>query len=139
MAKRRRSSGWATSFGINFEQKGDLSETMKFLQRALEKPYLKYLEKYGKMGVEALREATPKDTGKTADSWYYEIEYGPGYERIVWKNSNIVNYVPIAIILQYGHATRNGGYVPGRDYINPAIQPIYEELEENAWKEVTRR
>lgn len=143
MAKRLRSSygnrGWKTSFGIHFEQRGDLSDTMKFLERALSKPYLKYLEKYGKMGVEALREATPKDTGKTSESWYYKIIQGNGYEEIVWENSNVVNHVPIAIILQYGHATRNGGYVRGRDYINPAIQPIFDQMAENAWKEVTKK
>ena len=94
------------------------------------------LEKYGKEGVEALKEATPKDTGKTSESWIYEIHQYNNRIDIVWKNTNIVDGVPIAIILQYGHATRYGGYVKGIDYINPAMEPIFKKIADRAWKEV---
>ena len=96
------------------------------------------LDKYGQAGVNALQAATPVDTGLTASSWYYEITNNDGVVRITFNNSNIQNGVPIAIILQYGHATRNGGWVEGRDYINPAIQPIFDKITETAWREVTR-
>ena len=94
------------------------------------------LDKYGRMGVEALAEATPKDTGKTAASWYYTIERKNDIIIITWSNSNFNDGVPIAVILQYGHATRNGGYVQGIDYINPAMKPVFEKIAEDAWKEV---
>lgn len=97
-----------------------------------------FLDKYGQEGVMALQENTPKETGLTASSWYYEIvKTNTGYS-IQWKNSNIQNGVPIAIILQYGHATGTGGYVEGTDYINPAIGPIFERIAKNAWKEANR-
>ena len=89
------------------------------------------------MGVDALAAATPVDTGKTAASWTYEIEKKNGSYSIVWLNTNVNKYVNIALILQYGHGTRNGGYVKGRDYINPAIQPIFDKIAEDAWREVT--
>ena len=97
------------------------------------------MNKYGRLGVEALREATPKDTGKTADSWIYEIEEeSNGNLKIVWSNTNVVDdWAPIAILLQYGHATRNGGYVQGRDYINPAIESIFKNMADEVWKEVS--
>lgn len=89
-------------------------------------------EKYGAKGVEALRSATPKDTGYTSECWSYTIHnWG-----ISFDNSNVVDGYPIAIILQYGHGTRNGGYVPGRDYINPALRPIFDQIAEECWKEV---
>lgn len=89
-------------------------------------------------GVAALRSATPVDTGLTSQSWYYQITQKKGLVEIVFLNSNVQNGIPIAIILQYGHGTRNGGYVQGRDYINPAIQPIFDKIVEDAWREVTR-
>lgn len=90
------------------------------------------------MGVEALSKATPKNSGKTASSWFYEIQRDNSSWIITWKNSNINNGVPIAIVLQYGHATRNGGYIEGIDYINPALKPVFERIADSAWKEVTR-
>lgn len=120
---------------ITFSHKGDFKKTMNFLKRA-EKLDFRDLMKYGQKGVEALREATPKDSGLTADSWYYQIRKTENGISLEFCNSNIVDGVPIAIILQYGHGTRNGGYVQGRDYINPAIQPIFDEIAENLWKEV---
>lgn len=96
------------------------------------------LDKYGQAGVEALRRATPYDTGKTSESWDYTITKEKGMVSIRFTNTNINNGVPIAIILQYGHGTRNGGYVQGRDYINPAVQPIFDKLANDAWGEVTR-
>lgn len=96
------------------------------------------LDKYGRKGVDALVSATPVDSGKTAGSWDYEIVNRKGSATIRFTNSNIVNGCPIAIILQYGHGTRNGGWVEGRDYINPALRPIFDELAEKAWKEVTK-
>lgn len=122
---------------ITFSHKGDFKKTFNFLNRC-KKLDFKDLMKYGQMGVEALRDATPKDSGLTADSWYYQItKRKDGSVSIEFLNSNIVDGVPIAIILQYGHGTRNGGYVEGRDYINPAIRPIFDEIAENLWKEVT--
>ena len=96
------------------------------------------LDKYGKEGVQALAAATPVDTGLTAASWYYEIEQTDKTTSIVWKNSNVVDGTPIAIILQYGHATRNGGYVQGTEYINDALRPIFERIADSVWKEVTK-
>lgn len=121
---------------ISFNQKGDFSSLSSFLERAKESVKLGDLNKYGRRGVEALAAATPVDTGKTAKSWHYEIIREEGSVSISFSNSNIQNGVPIAIILQYGHGTRNGGYVEGRDYISPAIQPVFDELAEEAWKEV---
>ncbi len=123
---------------ISFRQKGDFSNLTNFLERAKNAIHIGDLDKYGKAGVAALSSATPVDTGLTASSWSYEIENKNGSVRIIFKNSNIQNGVPIAIILQYGHGTRNGGWVEGRDYINPAIQPIFDEIANNAWKEVTK-
>ena len=109
-----------------------------FLERAKETVHLGDLDKYGREGVAALASATPKDTGLTAASWSYRIEQRNGSATIAFYNSNIQNGVPIAIILQYGHGTRNGGWVQGRDYINPAIQPVFDKIAENAWREVTK-
>lgn len=123
---------------ISFRSKGDFSKTTRFLEKAKEAVHLGELDKYGRKGVAALESATPVDTGLTAHSWYYEITNKNGTATISFYNSNIQNGVPIAVILQYGHATRNGGWVQGRDYINPAIQPIFDEIADSAWKEVTK-
>ena len=123
---------------ISFRQKGDFSKLTHFLERAKESVRIGDLDKYGREGVAALSSATPIDSGETANSWSYEITNKDGSATITFKNSNIQNGVPIAIILQYGHGTRNGGWVQGRDYINPAIQPIFDEIVKNAWREVTR-
>ena len=123
---------------ITFSQKGDFSKALGFLEKAKGLVNLSILDKYGREGVAALASATPFDSGETARSWYYKVERRRGSASIVFYNSNIQNGVPIAIILQYGHGTRNGGWVQGRDYINPAIQPIFDNLSEDAWREVTR-
>ena len=123
---------------ISFRQKGDFSKLTRFLERAKESVKIGDLDKYGREGVAALSSATPIDSGETANSWSYEITNKDGSATITFKNSNIQNGVPIAIILQYGHGTRNGGWVQGRDYINPAIQPIFDEIVNNAWREVTK-
>ena len=122
---------------ISFRQKGNFSKTYRFLEKAREVVHLGDLDKYGRQGVAALMSATPVDSGKTANSWYYKIENHIGSASIAFYNSNIQNGVPIAIILQYGHGTRNGGWVQGRDYINPAIQPIFDRMANDLWKEVT--
>ena len=123
---------------ITFRHKGDFSKTIKFMENAKKAVRLADLDKYGQEGVVALASATPVDTGRTANSWYYEIVVKDGSAVITFYNSNIQNGVPIAIILQYGHGTRNGGWVQGRDYINPAIQPIFDEIVNEAWREVTK-
>lgn len=123
---------------IRVNHKGDFSKTHNLLQRSMRISPEKVLEQYGKAGVAALASATPVDTGVTASSWYYTIERKNGSYRINFCNSNIQNGVPIAIILQYGHGTRNGGWVEGRDYINPAIQPIFDKITQDAWREVTK-
>ena len=123
---------------ISFRQKGDFSKLTHFLERAKESVRIGDLDKYGREGVAALSSATPIDSGETANSWSYEITNKDGSVTITFKNSNIQNGVPIAIILQYGHGTGTGGWVEGRDYINPAIQPIFDELADEAWREVTK-
>lgn len=122
---------------ITFRQKGDFSKFNKYLERLKEAVKLGDLNKYGRQGVQALSSATPIESGETANSWYYKINRTKESVSITFHNSNIQNGVPIAIILQYGHGTGTGGYVEGRDYINPAIQPIFDRIAEDAWKEVT--
>lgn len=123
---------------ISFKQKGDFSNLSRFLEKAKETIKIGDLDRYGREGVAALSSVTPVDSGLTASSWYYKIERGNGSISISFHNSNIQNGVPIAIILQYGHGTRNGGWVEGRDYINPAIQPLFDKIADNAWKEVRK-
>lgn len=125
---------------IKFRQKGNFSKLTNFLERAKEAVKIGNLDQYGREGVAALMSATPVDSGLTASSWYYKIHHNnkDGSVTISFNNKNIQNGVPIAIILQYGHATGNGGWVEGRDYINPSIQPIFDEIANNAWKEVTK-
>ena len=122
---------------IRFRQKGDFSNLNRFLEKAKNVIKIGELDKYGREGVAALASATPVDSGLTADSWYYEVKHQNGKASINFHNSNINEGVPIAIILQYGHGTGNGGWVEGRDYINPAIQPLFDTIANNAWKEVT--
>ena len=124
---------------ITIETKGSFKGIESFFIRMTKREYLKALDKYGKAGVAALASATPRDTGKTAGSWYYEVSVGQESASITFYNSNVNQGVNIAIILQYGHGTRTGGYVQGRDYINPAIQPVFDKITEEAWKEVTAR
>ena len=116
--------------------KGSFAKTERFLNFVKGERYLNRLAEFGQRGVDALAQATPKETGKTAGSWAFEIERTDTATTIRWVNTNVVQHVNIALILQYGHGTRNGGYVAGRDYINPALQPIFDEMAEQAWKEV---
>ena len=123
---------------ITFRHKGDFSKLTSFLEKAKNVVRISDLDKYGREGVAALASATPVDTGLTASSWYYKVEIKDGSATISFNNSNIQNGVPIAIILQYGHGTRNGGWVEGRDYINPAVQPIFDKIADSAWREVAK-
>ena len=123
---------------IEIKQKGNFDKTIHFLGQLKRGINTRSLEKYGEEGVAALAAATPVDTGKTANSWYYDIKKDRGSVTISFHNSNLQNGIPIAILLQYGHGTNNGGWVQGRDYINPAIQPIFDKIANNAWKEVTK-
>lgn len=123
---------------ISFRHKGNFDKTTELLKnakRVMSKEEA-ILMKYGERGVAALRSATPLDSGATADGWFYEIYRKNDTVGIRFNNRNVNKGVPIAIILQYGHATRNGGYVEGRDYINPAIQPVFDQIERDARKEV---
>lgn len=122
---------------VTFGQKGDFKKTEQMLKRASEKRYLKILSKYGSQGVSALSAATPKDTGLTAASWSYEIANDSNGVSVNFINNHVEKgYANIALMLQFGHGTRNGGYVQGRDYINPAIRPIFDKMAKEAWKEV---
>lgn len=123
---------------IKFRQKGDYSKFTRYLERIKEVVKLGDLDEYGRAGVAALASATPVESGVTAASWRYEIDHSQGSITISFYNDNVNKGVPIAIILQYGHGTGTGGWVEGRDYINPAIQPIFDKIAEDAWKEVTK-
>jgi len=115
---------------------GNFKKTYRYLDRISKAIQDANFSKYAQMGVEALRAATPKDTGKTSESWSYDIIKDKDSVTIGWKNSNEKDGVNIAVILQYGHGTKNGGYVKGIDYINPAMKPIFERLAKEAWEEV---
>lgn len=123
---------------ISVKVKGNYSKVRQWLNRIKDKEYLNILDRYGKRGVDALRFYTPKDTGKTADSWGYEIHHTQDTTTITWTNDNINNGVSIAVILQYGHGTGTGGYVQGVDYINPAMGPVFDEISKELWEEVSR-
>lgn len=122
---------------VFFKHRGDFSKTKKMMQKSLGRNYIKVLERYAQQGVEALSNATPIKTGKTAASWDYEIIQNKGSLSVIWINRNVNKGVNIAVILQLGHGTKNGGYVVGIDYINPALRPVFEQLANAAWKEVT--
>ncbi len=122
---------------ITIKGTGEFKSAKKYLNQLKEAMHISILDKYGKMGVKALESATPKDTGKTSESWYYKIERpNSGTVKLTFANSNVNKGVPIALILQLGHGTRNKGWVEGRDYINPAIQPIFDKIINDAWKEI---
>ena len=123
---------------IVFEHKGDFKGTEKYFKKLLKTDFLSILDYYGHAGVDALASATPVESGITASSWSYEVYDNEECCGITWSNSNVVNGVPVVIMLQYGHATRNGGFVEGQDFINPALQPIFDEILEAVWREVTR-
>lgn len=122
---------------VSFKHRGNFNHLEKFFNRVQRRSYLNILDKYGQEGVEALAAMTPRDSGKTAESWTYEIERTANRTIISWLNTNENNGVNIAVILQYGHGTGTGGYVQGRDYINPAMQPVFDKIAEEAWKEVS--
>ena len=123
---------------IRFKQKGDFKNLESFLNRAGKFDMRTFLDRYGREGVEALRSNTPIDSGLTASSWDYYIDTNKRTSKIVWTNTHNISGVNIAIILQYGHATKNGGYVQGQDYINPAIRPIMDKIADDVWREVRR-
>lgn len=123
---------------IRFRHKGNFARTKRFFHRARRASFFSSLEDLAQAGVDALSRATPVDSGLTAQSWYYEIRNEQGKVSIFWNNSNQNQGVPIAVIIQYGHGTGNGGYVEGVDYINPALKPIFEQIAGKVWKEVTR-
>ena len=123
---------------ISFRHQGDFSKLSRYLERVKEAAKVGILDKYGREGVAALSSATPVESGTTASSWNYEITHENGSSVISFTNSNINKGVPIAIILQYGHGTGTGGWVQGRDYINPAIQPLFDKIANEAWREVTK-
>lgn len=122
---------------ITFRSKGDFSKTIRYLEKAKNAKMNSIFNKYGQDGVAALASATPVDSGETANSWNYKVEIQNGSATISFYNTHVNQGVPIAIILQYGHGTGTGGWVKGRDYINPAIQPIFDKIVNEAWKEVT--
>lgn len=123
---------------ITFRQKGDFKKVTNYLERIKETARIGILDRYGREGVAALASATPTESGLTAQSWYYEITHDKRSATISFHNSNIQNGVPIAIIIQYGHGTGTGGWVEGRDYINPSIQPVFDKLADEVWREVTK-
>ena len=123
---------------IRFESKGDFSRSIKWLQKLQRAEFYKRVNAIAAQGTSALASATPVDSSKTAQSWSHEVKITRTSCRVEWHNSNVNQGVPIAIILQYGHGTGTGGYVAGRDYINPAIRPIFDKIAEDVWKEVTR-
>ncbi len=133
---------WSSSYllidMITFTEKGSFANTERYLSRLKTEDQFAILAKYASRGVAALSNATPADSGLTANSWYYDIIQRKGYYSIRWHNRHMVKGVPIAIILEYGHGTRNGGYVQGRDYITPAIRPIFDQITAEAWREVTK-
>ena len=124
--------------GISYEVSGDFEATRKWLKRMSTTDIYNALERYGSAGVAALAANTPTRSGATAASWTYEIKKDRGTWSIIWGNTNVVTGVPIAILIQVGHGTGTGGYVAGRDYINPALRPIFDQMANEAWKEVNR-
>lgn len=123
---------------IKFTNKGSFKNLERFLNKNGELDIDHYLEMYGQKGVEALSEATPRRTGKTASSWRYKIEKGKDKTTIIWTNDNVINdWYNVALMIQYGHGTKSGVYVEGVDYINPAIRSIFDKIAEEIWKEVT--
>lgn len=124
---------------VSIKHRGDFKKTERFLKKNIDADYTDIFDKYGKIGIQALSDATPIDSGKTASSWYYKINRTEGKTTLTFNNSNINDGVPIAIILQYGHGTGTGGYVVGRDYINPALQPVLDNIANSIWEEVTNR
>ena len=124
--------------GIKAKHKGSFKKAERFYKRVIHHSYLPEFDEYGRLGVDALSKATPVDTGKTAESWTSATVQENERTKLVWSNTNVNNGVNIAVILQYGHGTGTGGYVEGRDYINPALEPIFQMIEDETWKKVTK-
>ena len=122
---------------ISFDSHGDFGKTDNFFKKMMGQDFMSVLDHYGKQGVSALASATPRESGETANSWSYEVVKENGRYAVYWRNSHVNEGVVIAVILQYGHGTKNGGYVQGRDYINPAIRPVFDKISQEAWKAVT--
>ena len=122
---------------IKITQSGSFKNTDRFLKNVSKVDYRSVLNRYGQEGVDALSNATPVDSGETSYSWTYEVTYKNGQYKLEWYNTHMAGSAPVAILIQYGHATRNGGYVEGIDFINPALKPIFEKMANDAWKEVT--
>ena len=123
---------------VKIVSKGSFKNSYRFMQFLLRKEYLRRINAYGERGVEALRAATPVDSGKTANSWYYTVDTSFNSVRITWRNSNIAGRVPVAILLQYGHATPSGTFVQGNDFVNPALKETFKQIADDLWKEVER-
>lgn len=121
---------------ITISSTGDFKLTMRFLRKLSSRAFYKRIEEYAKMGVDALASATPKDTGETADSWDYQIEMTSSSVSIYWTNSNMVGSTPLALLIDVGHGTKNGQWVEGEHYITPAIQPVFEKILDDVWREV---
>ena len=122
---------------VRFSTRGDWSKTTSFLERCLNIVKLGEFDRYGRLGVQLLQNATPKDSGNTANSWYYQIVRTDTGSRIEWLNSNLSEGIPVVILLQYGHGLHQGGYVQGIDFINPALKPVFDEMAEHMWEELT--
>jgi len=122
---------------ITFRHRGNFDKTVSYLTQTKRINYKPILQRYGLIGVEALSKDTPIDSSLTANSWDYEIKITRGGFNLYWTNSNVVDGIPVVILLQYGHGTRSGSFVQGRDFINPAMRPIFDQIAENLWKEVT--
>ena len=122
---------------LTISSTGNFQNTEKFLKRMTEQSIFACLNQYGEEGVQALMAATPQDSGMTAASWTYEIEKTSTSYAIIWNNTNVIDGIPIAVLIQVGHGTGTGGYVAGRDYINPALQPVFDRIAATVWKEVT--
>lgn len=123
---------------VTIKTKGSFKNFLSFSDKMLKRDYVKVLDRYAKSGLEALKANTPVDTGKTRDSWYYEIIQDKQGINIVWKNSNVTSYgTPIVLFIQYGHYTKSGTFIQGIDFINPALKPIFSKIADNIWMEVT--
>ena len=122
---------------IGRSSSGSFAKTTKFLETLQSGKIFHNLEHYGRVGVDALSRATPLETGKAANSWTYQVTRSKGRVSIFWVNTNVEGGVNVAVILQYGHGTGTGGYVQGRDYINPAIRPVFDKILDDVWRQVT--
>lgn len=121
---------------VSIKHRGSFSKTTKFLTHAKSNTIYQIMRKYGELGVSRLESMTPVDTADTAHSWSYKLKVGERSAKITWSNSNFNDGAQIAILIQYGHTTKNGGWIEGRDYINPALRPVFDQMANEVWKEV---